>query len=448
MSIAEQIKAVQDKKGGLIKEMESMLNTEKSLDDAEQKAFDDLESEISTLDSRLKNLERTEQLIAKSNAVPVTVPDTSTPITSHPTVMDQDKTLFYPKMLHALYVSKGDSARAAQYAKYQLKDELIAKAVQMPPEMIQKASVLAGTTGTDTWAEELTTIGQANAAFIEMLRPMSIVARFPGRQMTFDGNSSIVIPRQTAGVTGGWVAEAGGIKVNKLALDQVTLAPVKNGVIVPVTNELIARSDPSALSLVRDDLLKGIATTIDTKFVSSDAASAGVSPAGIQTYDGTPTVSAGDTLDNVTTDLKTLTSALMAINMPMQAPVWLLHPTRVNSLRFMRDGAGQYAFRDEVNNGMLAGYPIIESTTITSTVVILVDASQVILATDLAPELSISTDASLHMVDTSVATDIGGATTPVTSMFQTDSTAVKAVTRLDWAGRYAECAQVLTSATW
>jgi len=52
------------------------------------------------------------------------------------------------------------------------------------------------------------------------------------------------------------------------------------------------------------------------------------------------------------------------------------------------------------------------------------------------------------MVDASVAEDIGGATTPVQSMFQTDSTAVKAVTRLDWGVRYSNCVQGTDSCTW
>jgi len=447
MSIADQIKGVHDQKAVIIAKMESMLDSETALDVGEQKIFDDYEKDVSDLDARLQNLERTEQLIAANKAIPV-AEEKRSPITARQTVEKEDKSLFYPKMLHAMHMGNGDASLAASYAKNIMKNDLISKAVTIPSQMLQKASVASGNTGTDTWAEELTTIGQYNSAFIEMLRPMSIVARFPGRQMTFDGNNSILIPRQTAGISGGWVAEDDGIVVNALAFDQVTLTPKKNGTIVPVTNELLARSDPSAMALIRDDLLKGIATSIDTKFCSADAASAGVSPAGLLTYDTSVATSAGDTLDNITTDLKNTIAALNAINMPMTTPVWIMHPTRVNSLRFIRDGLGTYAFRDEINDGMLVGYPIMESTVVTATEIMLVDASQVIIATDLVPEISVSKDASLHMVDASVAEDIGGATTPVQSMFQTDSTAVKAVTRLDWGVRYANCVQGTDSCTW
>ena len=445
--LAEKIKGIIEQKAALLIKLEEMALKE-ILDGGEQKDYDDTASQISVLNDAQKRAEETEQLVAANKAVAVEIHENRSPITVRQAVEKEDKSLFYPKMLHAMYVGKGDSSMASRYAKNVMKNDLISKAVLMPSEMVQKATIAAGNTNTDTWADELTTIGQYNSAFIEMLRPMSIVARFPGRQMTFDGNNSILIPRQTGGVSGGWVAEADGIKVNKLAFDQVTLTPKKNGVIVPVTNELLARSDPSAMALIRDDLLKGIATTIDTKFVSDDAASANVSPAGLQTYDSSHATSAGDTLDNITTDLKNAIAALNALNMPMTSPVWLMNPARVNSLRFIRDGLGTYAFRDEINSGMLVGYPIIESTTVDSAHVMLVDASQVIIATDLVPEISISSDASLHMVDASVAEDIGGSTTPVQSMFQIDSTAVKAVTRLDWGVRYANCIQVTGDCTW
>jgi HK97 family phage major capsid protein len=315
--------------------------------------------------------------------------------------------------------------------------------------VIQRATVIPGGAGVTGFAEELVQINQANEAFIELLRPMSVLANFPGRPMSFDGAGSIKIPRQTVGSTGGWIGEGGAIKVDRLTLDSVELTPKKNANIIAVSNELLARSTPSAMAIIRDDILRGIATSIDTKFLSSDAASAGVSPAGIQTYDGSSTASAGDTLDNITTDLKAAIAAMLTVNMPMARPIWLINPIRLNALKFIRDGLGAYAFKDEINQGTLAGYPYLTSTSVTDSVVMLVDAAQVIIATELAPEISISQDATIHMSDGPDA-DIGGggSATPVQSMFQTDSTAVKAITRLDFAARYAECTQVITGVSW
>jgi len=126
--------------------------------------------------------------------------------------------------------------------------------------------------------------------------------------------------------------------------------------------------------------------------------------------------------------------------MPMAKPIWIFNPVRINSLRFLRDGLGNFAF-PEIASGMLMGYPFLESTTVTSSIVMLVDGSQVLIASDLTPQISISSDTSLHM-DTAPATPITAGA--VTSMFQSDLTAVRALTRLDFHPRYDECVQVIT----
>jgi len=448
MNIADKIKLHIKNREDFTKTMEE-LALKDSLDEAEQKTFDDADSQIRSIDHSLDNLKKAEQSQAAQKAMPVDkgfTPEPAAKVTPQ-VELEQDKSLFIARQVHALYMAGGNRMAASMYAKESLRDPLLGKVLAMPADVIQRAAVGAGDSGTSGWAAELVTINQANQAFIEMLRPMSILARFPGRQMGFDGAGSIKIPRQSLGSTGGWVGEGGAIKVDRMTLDSIELTPKKNANIIAASNELLARSTPSAMSLIRDDILRGIAISIDTKFVSADAAVAGVSPAGIQTFDGTPTASTGATLDNITTDLKAAINAMLAVNMPMAQPVWMLNPQNINALQFIRDGVGNLVFKDEIAMGTLVGYPFITSTTIPADVVMLVDASQVIVATELAPEVAISGDASIHMEDTPNA-DIGGAATPVQSMFQTDSTAVRATTRLDFNARYDECVQVITGVTW
>lgn len=446
MTIAKQITALVDQKKTIISRMEEMASSETALDEGEQKTFDGLESEVKGLNLRQSNLEKTEQMMANEKAIPVkkeVAPVTVTP------QLEQDKSLFIARQVHALYMSNGNRSGAADYAKQSLGDGLLHKVLSMPADVVQRATVIPGGAGTAGFAAELVQVNQANQAFIELLRPMSVLANFPGRRMDFEGAGSIKIPRQTVGSTGSWIGEGGAIKVDRLTLDSIELTPKKNANIIALSNELLARSTPSAMALIRDDILRGIAISIDTKFTSADAAVAGVSPAGMQTFDSSPTASTGNTLDNITADLKDAIGAMLTINMPMVNPVWLINPLRLNSLKFIRDGLGAYAFKDEINSGTLAGYPFLTSTTISSSIVMLVDASQVITASELAPEVAISQDATIHMSDAPDA-DIGGGgtATPVQSMFQTDSTAVKATTRLDFAPRYANCVQVITGVAW
>jgi len=407
-------------------------------------------AEIKVLQKRKTDLEETESLIA-TRATPAAAPIVaaplaapvvlSAPITGGNPVSDDDSSLFFAKQAHSLYVNGGSRSAASTYAKEVLKDDLLAKTFKMPASVIKAAAAVAtGQSTVSGWAAELVQVNQAAAAFIELLRPMSIVARFPGRQMAFAGNGEIKIPRQTVGSTGTWVGENNPIKVDRLTLDEVSLKPKKNANIITATNELLMRSDPAAMGIIRDDILKGIAVSIDTTFADAAAVSA-VRPAGLQTFDGTPTASGGITLDKVTADIKAAIGAMLTVNMPMVNPVWLINPLRVNSLRFMRDGLGAYVWKDELSSGVLAGYPVLESTSVDAAIVMLVDASQIIIASELAPEISISEDATLSLMD-------DGSGAPTASMFQLDAVAIRAKTTLDWNSRYAEAVQVISGVAW
>jgi len=443
LDISARIETLYAEREEHVKTMDAL--TEKgALDEGEQKSFDDADSQINSLDLQIKNAEIVEQRQAMQHAKPVDVSGTPAGATVTPQ-LEQDKSLFFARQIHALFMTGGNRYAAAEYAEKQLGDQLLGKVMRMPQDVIQRAAVITGESGVSGFMEELVQVNQANMAFIELLRPMSVYARFPGRSMSFEGAGSIKIPRQTVGSTGGWVAEGDAIKVDRLTLDSVTLTPKKNGNIMAISRELAARSTPSALALVRDDLLKGIATSIDTKFVSADAEVAGTSPAGLQTFDGTPTASTGTDLNAITADLKAAIGAMLAVNMPMAAPIWLINPLRLNSLKFIRDGLGTYAFKDEIGAGNLAGYPYLESTSIPDDIVMLVDGSQIITASELAPEISISEDATVMMDDAPASPITAGS---ATSLWQTDSIGVRSTTRLDWGARYAECVQTITGVAW
>lgn len=449
----EQIKALQTKiedKLASIEALQTLVEKEdRSFTKDEQSTYDAVYEEIKALQVRKNDMEKTESLLA-TRAVPATPTTpaapapaaTPTPVTGGTPVKDADPSLFFAKQAHALFVNGNSRASAAQYAKDVMQDEFLAKTFSMPLSVVNKAAaaVATGQSTVTGWAAELVQIQQAASAFIELLRPMSVVARFPGRSMDFAGNGEIKIPRQTVGSTGSWVGENNPIKVDRLTLDEVSLKPKKNANIITATNELLMRSDPSAMAIIRDDILKGIAISIDSTFTDASAASA-IRPAGMQTFDGTPTASGGVTLDLVTADIKAAIAAMLTVNMPMVSPVWLINPLRVNSLRFMRDGLGAYVWKDELSSGVLAGYPVLESTTVPGDIVMLVDANQIVIASELAPEISISEDATLSLMD-------DGSGAPTASMFQLDAVAIRAKTTLDWNSRYAEAVQVITGVAW
>ncbi len=430
---------------------------ERGLTDEEQTDFDSNESMIKTVDIEIGNFERMETATAGSKAVPVVpVEDTKkAPFAGARAKSNQDPKLFLARQAHALFMTDGSRSDAADYAK-SLGDDEMSAILRVPNQVIERATVASGDSTTAGWAAELTTIQQANSAFVEMLRAASIVARFPGRQMEFAGDSSIVIPRQTGGAKGAFIGQNKAIPVGALSFDDLTLTPKKAAIIVPATNELLAKSSPSALQLIQDDIIAGTGETIDAIFIGKAIGTA-IAPAGLL-YGATATASAGATLANIDTDLKTMTNALIAANVPFTTPVWIMNPIRLNSLAHLRDGSGAKAF-PEVANGMLGAFPVITSTNVLSSEVVLTDASQVIIASDYAPTLSISEDATLVMDDAGVnigaevdAAIAGAGAAPaadrITSMYQQDSVAIRLKMGIDWGHRHIAGTYLLTGVAW
>jgi HK97 family phage major capsid protein len=460
MDITKKIKLKQDERLVHTDGMEALIELagteERSFTEEEQTDFDSNESMIKTIDIEIGNLERMQASIG-TKAVPIAEVKEVPAGQGARVKFNADPKLFLARQAHALFMTNGNRSDASEYCKQVMGDDEMSAILKVPAKVIERADVAIGDSITGGWAPQLTTINQANAAFIEMLRAESIVARFPGRQMEFGGDSSIVIPRQTGGAKGSFIGQNKGIPVGALAFDSLTLTPKKAAIIVATTNELLAKSSPSALQLIQDDIVAGTAETVDTLFVSDDAVSAGISPAGLLNG-ATTSASGGATVALIDADMKLMIGTLLAANVPMTRPVWIMNPARLNSLAHLRDGAGGKAY-PETLDGMLGSFPVIVSTNVTSTEIILTDASQVIIASDYAPILSISEDATLVLEDTVPAATIGAevdsihATTTVgadriASMYQQDAVAIRLKMAIDWGHRHIAGTYLLTGSAW
>ena len=399
---------------------------------------------VEAIDKELETLSRIERLEA-SRAVPVEADAAEAP--ARITVGDKHRepgTLFAAQAV-ALHRNSNDRTQAARFAREVWDDELLARVLETPPAVLERATQTAADTTTAGWAAEIMVEYKRQAdEFIELLRPMTVLTQITPRRLTFDGTGSIKIPKQSAGVSGGWISELGAIPVGELTTAEITLTPAKLGVIVVVSQEAINQSDPQILQVVRDDMLAGTAQPLDALFVSNTAASA-PAPAGILngiTPESASAIVGGSDLDDATADLKGLEAELAAANVP--GPwTWIMHSSAYNSLLYMREtGTGVYAFRDELRGGTLSGHRVVVSNNVTSDDVILVAENQILYATGRAPEVSLTNEASLHMSDTPDANLNTGAgagpvtTTPVRSLFQTDSVASRILSSWGWGRRH------------
>src|SRR4029077_14225875 len=122
--------------------------------------------------------------------------------------------------------------------------------------------------------------------------------------------------------------------------------------------------------------------------------------------------------------------------------VFLMNPAQAwkISLTVSPGAGGLFPFRDEINNGTLNGFRVIQSGTVTAGMVICLDAADFVSVSGDNPRFEVSDTATLHMEDTSPA-QIGTAGAPavlagpVQSMFQTDSMALRLILPMNWTMR-------------
>ena len=128
------------------------------------------------------------------------------------------------------------------------------------------------------------------------------------------------VQRQRAGADGRrhvWLDRSRGAgAVTKSDFASVTLAGAKAGGIVVLTEELVeaARESPSAVAVMREEMINGVGGFLDVQFQDpAIAAVANVSPASITNGAGN-SVSCGHVAANAVTDIQTLISAFVAAN--------------------------------------------------------------------------------------------------------------------------------------
>ena len=128
------------------------------------------------------------------------------------------------------------------------------------------------------------------ADFITLLRNASLVRRMGARVLGgLVGN--VAIPRQTAAVTIGFVAQAGAATESDATFAQVTLSPKTAHGIQDVTRDLLLQGTPAVEGLVRMDLIESMATQLDA--IALHGSGASNQPTGLASTAGIGSVAGG-----------------------------------------------------------------------------------------------------------------------------------------------------------
>lgn len=196
--------------------------------------------------------------------------------------------------------------------------------------------------------------------FIDALRPHSVAVQLGATMLTgLKGNVSI--PKQSASATAEWISLDGvnSITESEPTISNLPLTMKSLAALTPITHQLLKQSSPSAEQLVKNDLLKLIATSLDKAMINGSGT--GSEPLGIANTPGVNTVTASDTTGKIPTyaEVVDLFGQVAIANADMGNMGYLASPDIATSLmRAVVDaGSGQMVWKlAGGNTGEVAGH--------------------------------------------------------------------------------------------
>jgi hypothetical protein len=309
-----------------------------------------------------------------------------------------------------------------------------------------KAGVAGGGSGSGEWGAELVQAdGRYTGDFIEYLHGQTVYNRLPLREVP----ANITIKGQDGAATAYWVGQSKAIPATTADYSAVSLTPLKVAALAVVSNELLRDSSPSAEQLIRDALVEASSQRIDTTFLSTSAAVAGVSPAGI--LNG---VSALTTLGNdgvgVREDISQLYDPFFTAK-NSSGLYLVMYSGLAKKVSLIVNALGQTEFGTlNAAGGTLLGDNVVTGDNVTAGHLILLKPSDIYKIGDMGVEVSISKEATIEQdsapqgaSDTPVA-----ASATLMSMFQTESTAIKIVHPINFAKRRSTAVQYVSNAAY
>lgn len=460
-SIAEQISAFEATRGTKSARMDAIMDeaAEKgeTLAVDQKEEYDTLAGEVKELDDHLVRLrvrEKSAAVLSSAKAVDGNDPDGGSRSRESHVVQVRNPKLIpgtaFVRMVGALAQANGNRHVAAEIAKqWDNTTPEVSSVLRMPNDIIQRTAVNPGTTTDTTWASPLVQYQNLASEFIDYLRPLTIIGRINGfRRVPF----KVKVPRQTGGASVNWVGEGKVKPLTSLAFDSITLDPAKIAGIIPLSEELVRFSSPSAEMLVRDDLAAAITQFMDSEFIDPTNAATDVSPASV-TYGVTPITATGTTAAAFRADAKAMFAALLVANQQIRGGTWVMTQQQAVAFSLMTSSLGTPLYPGITpEGGTLLGFPVVVSENVPSAAgspadgyyIVFVLPGEILLADDGAVTIDVSREASLQM-DTSPDSP-GTASTVLVSLWQQNLIGIKAERFINWKARRTTAAGVIAGA--
>lgn len=454
---AEQLASWEAKHAANIATMKSIMDKSAeegaTLDEAQTEEYDGLLADNASIDEHMKRL-RPLAKAAVDTAKEVKGSNLNDGSLSRQPGIIQVKQNQKPKgtdfvrLLSARFMAREFHVPAHEIALSKGWGDDLANILKMPPDLVQKAAVTAGSTTDSAWAGALVTYQNLQNEFIELLRPRTLIGRIPGlRQVPFN----VKVPRETGETTGYWVGQGSPKPVSKGALDTVTLDFNKVAGLTFLTKELLRFSQPSAEQLMINSLTKAIIKLMDNDFLDpSKAAVTGVSPASITNGVSAITAS-GTTADAFRADFARLLALYTMSNYTLDDLVIVMSQTQGLKLGLLRNDFGNKEFPDiGKDGGFLEGVPVVTTENVAANggspadgrLIAAIAANSILFADDGGVEVSVSTEASIQTDDSPDSPQT--ASTVLVSMFQTNQVAILVERFVTWTKARSGAVQYIT----
>lgn len=212
---------------------------------------------------------------------------------------------------------------------------------------------------------------------IELLRAKEALVNAGARVVPLPPQGRIKYPRHTQASLGYWLGENAGITDSNVGTGEMTLTAKKLAVLIKTPNELMRFASPATEALIRDDMTKTMALTLDLaclEGVGSDYTPLGLTNnPGITTIASSSPANDGDRL--VGEDIYRMITAVEEANAEfegfiMRPKTWYKYMQLRADAVVQGDRQGMFLFNlireagDGVPKPALAGYPVTKSTLI------------------------------------------------------------------------------------
>lgn len=279
--------------------------------------------------------------------------------------------------------------------------------------------------------------------FIDILRPRVLVRQMGARPVPMpDGN--LTTRKKTSATNAGYIGERVAAPATGAEVGVNQMSAKRLAALVPITNQLIRRASMNVQTMIRDDLVDGVAVTEDQQFLRGVASA--TAPGGIRNLIDAGqllTFAGGVTLANIDTELGRLELAVKNNNIPMVMPGYIVSERTMTFLERLRDGNGNKAY-PEIAQGRLGRYAIGATTSVPDNLGAGTNESEIYFG-DFA-QFNIGETERIAIAASDVAAYDDGGT--IRAAFSNDETVVRIIAEHDTQVRYGTAFAVLGGVTW